>query len=132
VSWQPLWDDGALIALHALLALAAMALGAVQFAAPKGTLAHRVLGYLWVGAMAIVAGSSFWIHSFRWVGPFSAIHALSALVLVTLVYALRAVRRGNVAGHRRAMVQLYALALLLAGAFTLLPRRTMHAVVFGG
>lgn len=132
MTWQPLWNDGPLVSVHALVALAAMALGAIQLAAPKGTPSHRALGYVWVGAMAVVAVSSFWIHDFRWFGPFSAIHVLSLLVLATLVYALRAVRQGRIAAHRSAMIKLYVLALLLTGAFTLLPGRTMHAVVFGG
>lgn len=132
MNWQVLWNDGLIISVHALAALLAMVLGAIQLAAPKGTRFHRTLGYIWVCAMALVALSSFWIHEFRWVGPFSVIHLLSLLVLVTLFYAIRAVRRGNVAGHRAAMIQLYLLALLLTGAFTLLPGRTMHAVIFGG
>ena len=81
--------------------------------------------------MAVVAISSFWIHTFRWWGPFSAIHLLSLLVLGTLAYSILAARRGNVRAHRNAMVQLYVLALLLTGAFTLIPGRTMHAVMFG-
>lgn len=132
MNWQALWADGPVISVHALAAIFAMAAGAVQLMAPKGTLRHRWLGFLWVGTMALVAISSFWIHEFKWWGPFSIIHALSLLVLVTLVYAIREIRRGNVIAHRNSMVQLYALALVLTGAFTLVPGRTMHAVLFGG
>ena len=132
MNWQALWNDGLVISVHALVAMFAMAVGAFQLAAPKGTMRHRWLGFVWVGAMAIVAISSFWIHEFRWWGPFSIIHLLSLLVLVTLVHSIRAVRRGNLVAHRRSMVQLYMLALLLTGGFTLWPGRTMHAVLFGG
>ena len=132
MNWQALWSDGPTISVHALVALLAMVIGAVQLAAPKGTLRHRWLGFVWVGAMAIVALSSFWIHEFRWWGPFSIIHALSLLVLATLVYSVGAIRRGNVVAHRNSMAQLYVLALLLTGGFTLVPGRTMHAVFFGG
>ncbi len=132
MNWQALWNDGVIVSFHALAALLAMGLGAVQLAAPKGTRFHKSLGYIWVGAMALVALSSFWIHEFRWVGPFSIIHLLSVLVLVTLAHAIRAVRRGDIAGHRTAMIQLYLLALVLTGAFTLWPGRAMHAVIFGG
>jgi uncharacterized membrane protein len=85
MNWQALWNDGAIISVHALIALVAMGLGAIQFVETKGTLVHKSLGYIWVGSMAIVAVSSFWIHEFRWFGPFSIIHVLSVLVLVTLV-----------------------------------------------
>lgn len=105
---------------------------AVQFATPKGTKLHLLLGYIWVGMMTLVAGSSFWIHEFRWWGPFSVIHLLSLLVLATLVYSVAAIRRGNLVAHRNSMVQLDVLALLLTGGFTLVPGRTMHAVLFGG
>ncbi|MEQ8587207.1 MAG: DUF2306 domain-containing protein [Thalassobaculaceae bacterium] len=131
MNWQALWDSGTVVALHALVALFALVAGAIQLAAPKGTIGHRVLGFAWVSAMAAVAASSFWIHTFRWVGPFSAIHLLSVLVLYTLVYSILSVRRGNIRAHRSSMVSLYVLALLLTGAFTLLPGRAMHAVVFG-
>jgi len=132
MSWHHLWNDGAVISAHALIAIFAMLVGAFQIAAPKGTRLHQGFGYIWVIAMAVVAGSSFWIHEFRWVGPFSVIHLLSILVLGTLGYAIHAIRRSNVVAHRNAMLQLYALALLLTGAFTLVPGRTMYAVLFGG
>jgi uncharacterized membrane protein len=132
MNWQALWNDGLLISVHALVAILATAMGAIQLAARKGTDRHRWLGFVWVGAMAVVAGSSFWIHTFRWWGPFSIIHALSVLVLATLAYSIHAIRRGNVTAHRNAMIQLYVLALLLTGGFTLVPGRTMHTVVFGG
>lgn len=132
MNWQALWHDGPVISVHALVAMGAMVVGALQLIGPKGTRRHRWLGFVWVTAMACVAISSFWIHEFRWWGPFSVIHVLSLLVLVTLVYSIRSVRRGRIVAHRNTMVQLYALALLLTGAFTLVPGRTMHAVFFGG
>lgn len=132
MNWQALWNDGLVISVHALVAILAMAVGAIQLVAQKGTLRHRWLGFAWVSAMAVVSVSSFWIHEFRWWGPFSIIHVLSLLVLATLIYSINAVWRGNFTAHRNSMVQLYVLALLLTGGFTLVPGRTMHAVLFGG
>jgi uncharacterized membrane protein len=43
-----------------------------------------------------------------------------------------AARRHHVGNHRFAMISLFAGALVIAGAFTLLPGRIMHRVVFGG
>jgi len=43
----------------------AFALGLVQLTAPKGTLPHRTLGWIWVALIAVVAGSSFGIHELR-------------------------------------------------------------------
>ena len=60
----------------------AFVLGVVQLAGPKGTLPHRTLGYIWVGLMLVVAASSFAIQGMRQLGPFSAIHLLSVMVVV--------------------------------------------------
>jgi len=111
--------------------MAAFALGIVQFAAPKGTLPHRTIGWIWVLLMFAVAISSFWIHEIRLVGPFSAIHLLSIFAPVMLVLAVLHARRHNVSGHKKAMISIFFGALVVAGLFTFLPGRIMHAVVFG-
>ena len=131
MSFAPLLDAEPAILLHALAAMAAFALGLVQFAAPKGTLPHRTLGWIWVALMAAVAASSFWIHTIRLVGPWSPIHLLSIYTLAVLPLAVWAARRHRVAAHRRAMIMLFSGALVIAGLFTLLPGRIMHRVVFG-
>jgi uncharacterized membrane protein len=46
VSLAPLLNAAPAIQLHAFAALAAFGLGAVQLAAPKGTLPHRTLGWI--------------------------------------------------------------------------------------
>ena len=43
MSLAPLLDAAPAIPLHAFAAMAAFALGLVQFAAPKGTLPHRTV-----------------------------------------------------------------------------------------
>lgn len=129
---SPLWQAGPWVASHALAAIAAMVLGAVQLALAKGTRAHRMLGYYWVITMAYVAASSFMIHEFRILGPFSPIHVLSAITLVSLWRAISFARAGRMEAHRRTMVALYALALVVTGIFTLLPGRTMHEVLVLG
>src|SRR3954447_3738974 len=84
MSLAPLLDAAPAIPLHAFAAMAAFVLGAVQLAAPKGTLPHRTLGWIWVLLMAFVAASAFWIHQIRLVGPWSPIHLLSIFTLVML------------------------------------------------
>jgi uncharacterized membrane protein len=127
----PLLAATPVIQVHALAAMAAFVLGLVQFAAPKGTLPHRTIGWIWVALMAMVAVSSFWIHELRIVGPFSPIHLLSIFTLVTLPLAVLAAHRHQVARHRRAMIAIFVGGLLVAGAFTFLPGRIMYAVVAG-
>src|SRR5579871_5717281 len=55
MNFSPLLDAAPAIPVHAFAAMAAFALGLVQFAAPKGTLPHRTLGWIWVALMALVA-----------------------------------------------------------------------------
>ncbi|MBR0747785.1 DUF2306 domain-containing protein [Bradyrhizobium japonicum] len=119
------------IPLHAFAAMAAFVLGLVQFAAPKGTLPHRTIGWIWVGLMAVVAASSFWIHQIRLVGPFSPIHLLSIFTLVMLPLAVWRAHTHRVADHRRIMIMTFVGALVIAGLFTLMPGRIMHRVIFG-
>ena len=131
MSLAPLLDAAPAIPLHAFAAMTAFALGVVQFTAPKGTLPHRTLGWIWVGLMAAVAISSFWIHQIKLIGPWSLIHLLSIFTLVTVPLGVWAAHRHRVADHRRAMISIFCGALVVAGLLTLLPGRIMHTVVFG-
>ena len=131
MSLAPLLDAAPAIPLHAFAAMSAFVLGLVQFAAPKGTLPHRTIGWVWVLLMAAVAASSFWIHQIRLVGPWSPIHLLSIFTLLMLPLAVWRAHRHRVTDHRRAMIAIFSGALVVAGLFTLLPGRIMHAVVFG-
>lgn len=107
-------------------------LGLAQLARVKGTRTHRALGYLWVGLMLFVAVSSFFIHELRQWGGFSLIHLLSIFTLAMLPLGIYFARHHNVGGHRKTMLGLFFGALLIAGAFTLLPARILGRVMFGG
>ena len=128
----PLYAAPLATQIHTAAALLAFALGAVQLAAPKGTLPHRSLGWIWVGLMAVVAVTAFFIHGLRVVGPWSPIHLLAIMVLVLLPLAVIRARQHRVRAHGRTMTGIFLGALVVAGLFTLLPGRVMHAVLFGG
>ena len=128
----PLANASPMIQIHTALALAAVILTIVIFSLKKGSRYHRILGWTWVIAMAVVALSSFWINTIKLVGPFSPIHLLSLFVLCSLISAVTAARTHRVADHKRAMQGLAFGALLIAGAFTFLPGRVMNAVLLGG
>jgi uncharacterized membrane protein len=108
VSLAPLLNAAPPISLHAFAAMAAFALGVVQLAAPKGTLPHRTLGFT-------VALSSFWIHQIRLLGPWSPIHLLSILTLVTVPLGVWKAHRHEVADHRRVMILIFSGALSSPG-----------------
>jgi len=131
MSLTPLLDAAPAVSLHAFAAMSAFVLGLVQFVAPKGTLPHRTIGWVWVLLMLAVAISSFWVHQIRLVGPWSPIHLISIYVLIMLPLAVWRAHRHQVSEHRRAMIVIFSGALVVAGLFTLLPGRVMQAVVFG-
>lgn len=123
----PLLAAPAVVQLHVAAALVALLAGSTVLLLRKGTAGHRRLGWVFVAAMAATAASSAFITGH---GRYSAIHLLSLLTAASLPYAVVARRRGDIAGHRSAMIGLFA-GLAIAGAFTLLPGRVMHLTVFG-
>jgi len=116
---------------HAYAALAATAVGAVQFTAPKGTRRHRLMGWAFVLLLGYAALSAIFISSIGTWGYFSPIHILIPVTVFGLFQGVRTARAGRIAAHRSVMVQLFVLALLVTGLFTLWPGRIMHTVVFG-
>ena len=127
----PLLVAAPAIQLHAFAAMTAFALGVIQLAAPKGTLPHRTLGWIWVALMLVVSVSAFFIHKLRLWGPWSPIHLLAIFTLVMLPLAVLAARRHGVPHHRRGMIAIFVGGLVVAALFTFLPGRVMHAVAFG-
>jgi uncharacterized membrane protein len=119
------------IQLHATCAVLAMGAGAIMLIRRKGTPSHKLLGRVYVVLMLIVATSALFINEIRLWGPFSPIHIFVVVTYTAIFMALWNIRRGNVEAHRAWMVSLYFGALFLTGAFTLLPGRRMHDVLFG-
>ena len=132
VTLAPLLAASPAIQFHAFAAMGAFALGAVQLAAPQRTLPHRIVGAVWVLLMVVVCISAFFIHELRVWGPWSPIHLLAIFTLLVLPIAVWRAHRHEVAQHRRAMLGLFLGALIIAGLFTFLPGRIMHAVLIGG
>jgi len=127
----PLLNAKPVIQVHAFAAMAAFALGAIQLAAPKGTLPHRTIGWIWAVLMLAIVVSSFFIHELRLWGPFSPIHLLSIFTSTMLPLAVWRAHRHQVERHRNAMLGLFFGALVIAGAFTFVPGRIMYKVAFG-
>lgn len=114
------------IVAHIATAGAALVLGGIALASPKGTLRHKILGRLWVGLMLATALISFGIQTR---GHFSAIHILSVITLIGVSAAVFAAARGRIRQHRRGMLATY-ISLVIAGAFTLLPGRLLGQLVW--
>ena len=117
------------IQAHIIAAVSALMLGLIQFAGPKGTVIHRVIGWSWSLLMLAVAISSFLMLSLgRGLSP---IHVLSAVVLVLVPLGVVAARRGRVDRHRGYMTGVFVFGLIVAGAFTFVPGRLMWRLFLG-
>ncbi len=129
-SWNLLAHAPHVIQFHIAAALTALITGSVLLAGVKGTALHKRLGWAWVLAMAATAASSLFIKVIN-PGHWSFIHFLSGWVLIALPMGIVAIRRRNVAQHRRLMTGLFIGGLIIAGAFTFAPGRLMFRVFFG-
>jgi uncharacterized membrane protein len=128
-----LTDLPPVLQLHLWPAVLALCLGPVALYRRRRDIWHKLAGYVWVCAMALVAGGSFWLEAA--VLPiafgYGPIHLLSLVVLVGLWRGVAAARAGDIARHRAEMRGLYWHALAIAGLFTLLPGRLLNAALFG-
>jgi uncharacterized membrane protein len=119
------------IKIHLATVLPAFVIGSWQiFLSRKGSRHHRAWGGLYLVLMTVTAVSTFFIRSIV-PGHLSPIHLFIPLTLLGVVGALWYARRGNIRGHRNAMLGLYFGGLLIAGSLTLLPGRLLHRVFFG-
>ena len=116
-------------AIHLVAVVPALAIGAVQLAAKKGTRPHRALGWIWVSAMLVATLSSFWIMELRKGAGFSVIHLLSIWVLIAMAVAVWSIRRGNVRMHKRFMVGTM-IGVVAAGLGALTQGRFLNLLLF--
>ena len=96
------------VPLHAIAAILAGAIDAVQLWLAKGTSRHRTLGYIWAGLIVFVALTGFFIFETGVAAPFNLLFKpLSVLVLVMLWWGIRLARAGKIKQHRQTMIQLF-------------------------
>ena len=113
--------------IHFLAALAVLALGGINLAATKGTARHKAMGWVWIICLLFVVISSYWLRDIN-LGELSWIHLLSVVSLVSMVWALIAIRRGNVRAHAGAMTGTMVGAVI-AGGFALAPGRFISTLL---
>lgn len=78
---SPILTAGPEVQLHIAAAIVSIVLGPFALYLRRGTRLHRSVGYSWVVAMMVLALSSFAIHGFGLIGPFSPLHGLALLTL---------------------------------------------------
>ena len=106
----PIWG-------HLATILVALILTPVMLLRRRGDARHRLLGYVWVGAMLLTALITFDVHVSN-PGGFSIIHLLSLWTLIQVPLIVLSARAHNVVRHRRAVRGMVTGALLIAGFFT--------------
>jgi uncharacterized membrane protein len=119
------------IQIHVYAALVAIVLGTVQFIAPKGTMPHRAIGWVWIVLLAIIGISSFWIEGARHFGPFSLFHLLSVYTLWSLWMGARAAMRGDVESHKSYMAWLFGLSIIFSAVLAVVSGGVLWEVVTG-
>jgi uncharacterized membrane protein len=132
-----------IIYVHAFFALAAVPIGLYIFFKKKGTNRHRFIGRVWVSCLLIVSVTALFITSPMTDTAFSPrlyswIHLLIPFTIGNLIYSIYSIRlfkKTRLEKHKKAhmysMIGVYCGALLIAGAFTLMPGRMFHAIIFG-
>ena len=138
MSLAPLLAAPLAVQLHVATVVPAALLGGwLIWASRKGSVAHRALGTAYLLLMtvtsltAVFIGASVFplLHLGRFaLGP---VHLFVVLTLSGVWNAVQGLRVGDFRRHGRAVRGTYFGGLMIAGAFTLLPGRIMHAVVFG-
>ena len=100
--------------------MTAFALGVVQLGAPKGTIPHRTIGWVWVILMLAVSVSAFWIHTIRLLGALEPNSLAGDFHTghVTDRRAACAAASRSPASHRNAFIVLWRLG----------DRRTVHTL----
>jgi uncharacterized membrane protein len=102
---------------HLATITVAVALTPVMLLRPRGTRAHRQLGWIWVIAMFSTAFLSLFVRNVNH-GSFSFIHILSIWTLIQVPIIVWSARTHNVKRHRRSVRAMVTGALLIAGFFT--------------
>ena len=126
-----------IIYAHATLALLAVPLGLYIFLTKKGTKQHKMLGRIWVTFLIILSLTAIFIQTIN-PGQYSWIHLLIPFTLVSLIYSIWNIKKYKKTkierykySHMYSMIGVYVGALLIAGAFTLMPGRFFHEILFG-
>jgi uncharacterized membrane protein len=126
VNLQALWQAPTAIQIHLATVIPAFAIGTWQiFFSTKGSRYHRALGFTYLGLMTVTAIAAFFVRSVGH-GSLTPIHLFIPLTLWGVFGAIWYARRGDIRGHRRAMLGLYIGGLLLAGTLAFLPGRLMY------
>ena len=126
-----------IIYIHAFFALTAVPLGLYIFLTKKGTAKHILFGRIWISWLLTISLTAIFIQEIT-PGEYSLIHLLIPLTIGSLIYSIWSIRKYKKTtllkykrAHMSSMTSVYVGALILAGAFTLMPGRLFYEILFG-
>lgn len=130
MNWEYLTQASLAVQIHAATAFIALAFGIFMWVQPKGTRRHKMIGRGFVFLMLLTATSALFIRHIN-NGSFSWIHLFVPLTFFGSWQAVHYIRKGNVKRHIGAVRGMFFGALLIPGALSFLPGRTLWMVFFG-
>ena len=119
------------VQVHIVAAVLALILGPFALYRQRRDRTHKVIGYVWVTAMSVLAVGSFLIPSHFTPVGIGPLHGFAVLTLWSLWAGVRAAIARDINRHQAILRSLYSNGLILAGAFTFLPGRTLNRMLFG-
>ena len=124
------------IYIDAFFALMAVPLGLYIFLTKKGTAKHKYFGRICVAWLFTISVTAVFIQEIT-PGEYSFIHLLIPLTIGSLIYSIWSIRKFKKTAlqkykysHMSSMIGVYVGALILAGAFTLMPGRLFYEILF--
>ncbi|MDC0891458.1 DUF2306 domain-containing protein [Gammaproteobacteria bacterium] len=130
-------NETLILSLHALPGLLALILGSIVLLSKKGTKTHKRRGYMWLGLMLLISLTAIFIQEIN-PGSYSLIHLLIPWTIFSIIFGIYAIKKFKVTKnkvwrhlHQWTMIGLFFGALVIAGAFTLMPGRMLNEIIFG-
>ena len=117
--------------VHIICGVCALTVGPIAFYSKARAALHRAAGYLWVFAIILLAGTSFFIECLEVFGRFGPIHLLLVFALWSVFDAMRLIYRGNIQLHRCIMLNFYWYGVVIARLFNFLLGRIINRAVLG-
>jgi len=130
-------NETLILSLHALPGLLALILGSIVLLSKKGTKTHKRRGYMWLRLMLLISLTAIFIQEIN-PGSYSLIHLLIPWTIFSIIFGIYAIKKFKVTKnkvwrnlHQWTMIGLFFGALVIAGAFTLMPGRMLNEIIFG-
>lgn len=130
ITLTPIANASLAVQIHLVTALAALGFGTAMWLRAKGTRSHKMMGRLFIGMMVATAISAYFIRSLN-DGSFSLVHIFVPITLIGSYQVVSSIRRGDIKRHKLHVRNLFFAALLIPGAFALMPGRMMWRIFFG-